>query len=244
MPKAATPGPCRDCGEQQPKLSRERCPRCYTRWWKTQKKNGTFDKFSTVPSVLDRMRPRMSPQPNGCIHWTGQISKYGYGTVSVKGQVTGAHRVSFEQFVGPIPEGLWIDHMCHNGDTSCLGGNGCMHRRCVNPEHLKLATPRENQHRSHLTAASKTACVNGHPFTEENTYLRPDGKGRGCRTCTQIRARRQRKGKAPRKVLAFCKRGHEMTEENTYLYGNRRICRECGRESDRRRYWQKKDATS
>jgi len=134
--------------------------------------------------------------------------------------------------------------MCHNGDTSCLGGNGCLHRRCVNPQHLGPVTPRENQHRSHLTSASKTVCANGHPFTEENTYYRPRGQGRCCRECTRIRALAKRQKKPPREPLEFCKNGHRMTEENIYQYGNRRICRECRREADRRSYWRSKQADS
>ncbi|WP_405561654.1 HNH endonuclease signature motif containing protein [Streptomyces canus] len=187
------------------------------------------------------MRPRMAPQSNGCIHWTGHISQQGYGVVSVKGSMTPAHRVSYELHIGPIPEGAWIDHACHNGDTSCRGGDSCLHRRCVNPQHLEPVTPRENQHRSHLTAASKMACVNGHPFTEENTYYRPDGKGRQCRECIRTRARRNHKRKPPRERLKECKNGHPMTEQNTYHYGNRRICRECRREADRRQYWRSKE---
>jgi hypothetical protein len=182
----------------------------------------------------------MAPQPNGCVYWTGRISKQGYGIISVKGQMTNAHRVSYELHVGPIPDGAWIDHVCHNGDTSCLGGDGCLHRRCVNPEHLEPVTPKENQHRSHLTEASKTECINGHPFTVENTYLRPDGQGRVCRECIRTRARLRYQKKPPRGPLEECKRGHRMTEENTYQYGNRRHCRECRREADRRKYWRDK----
>lgn len=235
-----TPGYCSDCGEHQPKLCRGMCTRCYARWHRVQKKTGTLNKFETVPSVLDRMRPRMERRPNGCIAWTGTISKEGYGMVSADGRMVGAHRVAYEHLVGPIPEGAWIDHACHNQDQSCQGGATCQHRRCVNPDHLEPVTPHENQHRSHLTQASKNACVNGHPFTEENTYLRPDNGSRACRECYRLRARKAYQKKPPRGPLEECKRGHRMTEENTYLYGNRRICRQCRREADKKTYWRAK----
>lgn len=186
------------------------------------------------------MQAKMAPQPNGCIHWAGRISKEGYGYVSVRGASKPTHRVAYEIHFGPIPEGAWIDHTCHNGDMSCLGGKTCLHRRCVNPQHLEPVTPRENQHRSHLTAASKTACVHGHPFTEENTYLRPDGTGRQCRQCTRAREQRRERKSPPRLPIEACKKGHRFTAENTYLYENRRYCRECKRERERQQYWRKK----
>lgn len=229
MARPTTPGFCRDCGEHRPTLNRDRCPNCYMHWWNQQK-----------ASVLARMQAKMAPQPNGCIHWTGRISKEGYGYVGVKGTTKPTHRVAYELHVGPIPEGIWIDHACHNGDMSCLGGSTCLHRRCVNPQHLEPVTPRENQHRSHLTDASKTACVHGHPFTAENTYLRPDGKGRCCRECIRAREKQRERKKSPRPPAEACKRGHRFTAENTYMYGNSRHCRECRRECDRQRYWREK----
>lgn len=237
---ARRPGPCKDCEKPQPKLSRDRCPTCYSRWLKAQKRAGTFVKGSSKPSLRDRFESKLSPQPNGCIHWTGAISKVGYGQTSDKGVQRSAHRVAYELFVGPIPDGICIDHACHNGDTTCAGGNDCLHRRCVNPAHLEPATPRENQHRSHLTFASRDTCMRGHAFTEENTYLRPDGKGRQCRQCTSTRIEKARKAKAPRRRLKQCRRGHPMTEENTYVYGNRRICRQCRRDADKVNYLRQK----
>lgn len=229
MARSATPGFCIACGEHRPKLNHSRCPRCYTGWWNQQK-----------ASVLERMRAKMDPQPNGCIHWTGRISKEGYGYVGVKGTTKPTHRVAYEIAFGPIPEGAWIDHTCHNGDTSCSGGYTCLHRRCINPEHLEPVTPRENQHRSHLTAASRAECVHGHPFTQENTYLRPDGKGRHCRECIRAREQKRERASSPRLPIEACKNGHSFTVENTYQYGNRRHCRECKRERERQQYWRKK----
>lgn len=54
------------------------------------------------------------------------------------------HRFMYERFVGPIPDGYVVDHLCHNADQSCAGGSTCAHRRCANPDHLGAVTQRGN----------------------------------------------------------------------------------------------------
>jgi hypothetical protein len=78
---------------------------------------------------------------NGCWEWTGAKMPTGYGHF----QGTTAHRASYEMFVGPIPEGLHVDHLC-------------MNKSCVNPAHLEPVTPAENNRRAHE--------VNGGPDDE------------------------------------------------------------------------------
>lgn len=89
-----------------------------------------------------------------------------------------AYRWSYEHFVGPIPEGLQIDHLCRNP-------------RCVNPEHLEPVTARENVRRgtSHIAQLMDTThCPRGHELFGDNLYIGLDG-GRRCKTCRLDRTR-------------------------------------------------------
>ena len=130
-----------------------------------------------------------------------------------------AHRVSYELFRGPIPDGLQIDHLCRI-------------RHCVNPDHLEAVTQRENILRGtspSAKAAARDACINGHPYTPENTKLfRGD---RQCRTCqlTWHRQNRRKLGKPlGNKFKTHCVNGHPFDEVNTYINKNGgRRCRKC-----------------
>lgn len=87
---------------------------------------------------------------DGCWPWRGDTLK-GYGILSsgtggVKRSIR-AHRLSYALMAGVIPDGLTIDHMCHDSSV-CAGGVDCPHRRCVNPAHLELATVADNARRS------------------------------------------------------------------------------------------------
>lgn len=131
---------------------------------------------------------------SACIPWTGAIAKTGYGTLGSRY----AHRLAYEQHVGPIPVGMCIDHLCHTSDESCTGGPTCRHRRCVNPEHLEVVTRGENNRRGRGWAgkASQTHCRHGHEFTPENTYRNP----RGTRQCKACRRRALRDNYARKKA--------------------------------------------
>lgn len=122
--------------------------------------------------------------PNGCWEFTGYILPSGYGQL---GRNVGAHRVAWEVANGrPVPAGLVVDHQCHNRDPCCVASRNCLHRRCVNPAHLEAVPSRANILRGKGLApanAAKTHCDNGHAFTLDNIYYRPDRFGRVCRTC-------------------------------------------------------------
>lgn len=111
-----------------------------------------------------------------CWLWTGPLSDSGYGLLIEKrgGSQTNhrAHRWSYEHHVGPIPDGLVIDHLCRV-------------RHCVNPLHLEPVTSAENIRRGVSFNGSKTHCKRGHEFTEANTGYQ-NGGYRYCRTCKQL----------------------------------------------------------
>lgn len=116
-----------------------------------------------------------------CWLWSGRIREDGYAEIDVGNKSPFAHRVAYELTVGPIPEGMEIDHKCHNIDILCIGGKACQHRRCVNPAHLEAVVPSVNTRRAH---ARKTHCRFGHPYTEENVIVRKtENNTRKCRIC-------------------------------------------------------------
>lgn len=114
---------------------------------------------------------------DGCWEWTaGLRNGEGYGNFHLRGRNCAAHRVSYAEFVGPIPEGADLDHLCRN-------------RRCVRPSHLEPVTRKENLHRGQGVAAknkAKTHCPQGHPYDAENTVTHTHRTGsvmRYCRIC-------------------------------------------------------------
>lgn len=105
--------------------------------------------------------------------WTASLIR-GYGQFRVNHRPAYAHRYAYEHLVGPVPEGLELDHLCRV-------------RRCVNPDHLQPVTHRQNVLRGDSPTADnavKTHCPTGHPYDEANTYRRDDGH-RKCRACNR-----------------------------------------------------------
>lgn len=130
--------------------------------------------------ALKRFWPKVSRQPNGCWLWLAHKTPKGYGQFGDERlRVTRAHRWAYRTFVGDIPKGRVLDHLCQNPS-------------CVNPEHLEPVTPRENAYRSKVWMngyryqKAKTHCPQGHPYDEVNTITDKDGH-RACRTCRRLR---------------------------------------------------------
>ena len=114
-----------------------------------------------------------------CWLWTGTKNDKGYSYFRLRGKSRRAHRVAYEHFVGPIPAGLVIDHLCRN-------------RGCVNPAHLEPVTVKVNTARGPHSNESKTHCKHGHPLHGDNLKLRDRGDyiERVCRTCIKQRNRK------------------------------------------------------
>ena len=139
--------------------------------------------------ILERMMDKFTVN-DGCWEWTGATNGRGYGTIRKGRAVDGmvyAHRVMYEELIGPIPDDLEIDHLCRN-------------RSCVNPEHLEPVTAQENVLRGDTIAAhnvAKTHCPSGHPYSGDNLYVYPSGDRR-CMACHRV-SNRKWKANAKRK---------------------------------------------
>ena len=123
-----------------------------------------------TPSEYTRWDAKIAypDDPDACWIWTARKTPDGYGQLKIGGRAGRpiyAHRLSYEHFIGPIPRGLTLDHLCRNPS-------------CVNPNHLEPVTNQENVKRAH-----ELECRNGHIRTPENTYL-----WRGYRFCKECRA--------------------------------------------------------
>jgi hypothetical protein len=120
---------------------------------------------------LIRFKAKYKVTKSGCWEWTA-CKIQGYGSFSYNCKKIGAHVYAYTHFVGPIPEGLELDHLCRNPG-------------CVNPAHLEPVTPKVNVMRSENWAAlnaKKTYCKRGHPLIPENLQIK-----NGHRICLECR---------------------------------------------------------
>jgi hypothetical protein len=146
--------------------------------------------------VLERFWEKVL-KTDGCWIWQGTMRDDGYGLFSVTGVSFRAHRIAYEIEVDSIPEGMTLDHTCHNADPNCIAGSKCPHRRCVNPAHLEPATLEENTERGKRgdLFRRRTHCRRGHPRIEANIYRPPNAPNMPhcipCRRIYDARRRRQ-----------------------------------------------------
>ena len=124
---------------------------------------------------------------DSCWIWLGPKDRQGYGRFRVSPTSNGpAHRYAYELLVGPIPDGLTLDHVYPR----------CQNKACVRPTHLEPVTGAVNYQRF---KATRTHCKRGHEFTPENTYIDKIG-ARQCRKCSaekQARYRAARRADTP-----------------------------------------------
>lgn len=170
-------GTCSQCGGEIGRRNRSgMCKSCGFRIM-TSKTTAPMERFMVKVAVDD---------DSGCWLWIGPLRNQGYGQFALPQKRTvSAHRWAYEQFVGPIPHGLTIDHACNV-------------RRCVNPDHLRPMTLRDNLligggMSIPRILKSRTLCPYGHAYDEVNTGLDKDGR-RYCRAC-KTRRRHERAAK-------------------------------------------------
>lgn len=169
----------------------------------TQRRQSVMPRQLTI--TLAKIKQSCIITESGC--WEKRrVKPKRYGHFRINGLLTRAHRAAWECANGPVPPGLYVCHRCNN-------------KRCVNPDHLYLATHRQNcidagrdgllsrptgpRGATKLNAAKET-CDHGHPFSSQNTYVRQSGK-RGCRECQrklQQKYREKNRALLRRKALA------------------------------------------
>lgn len=195
------------------------------------------------PRLPQRFWSKVKVNPDtGCWEWQRSTFKDGYGQFSTA-ITTGsgrknwyAHRYAYVHLVGPVPDGLDLDHQCHNRDPNCAGGQECAHRRCVYPiAHVEPATVQQNLGRSRHTLNSinlaKTCCgICGGPYE-----FHKDGR-RFCRACAHVasakyghrkRTAQRAAERAARPPVTHCNNGHDWaTNAGTNARGHR-VCLQC-----------------
>lgn len=117
---------------------------------------------------LSEARPDLGP----CWVWMRKLHHGGYAHApDAEGRTAQVHRLVYRELVGPIPDGLQLDHLCRV-------------RHCCRPSHLEPVTQAVNLLRGEGVCAKnarKTHCKRGHPFDVVNTIITKNG--RTCRTC-------------------------------------------------------------
>ena len=97
-------------------------------------RNGELETRDTMQGWTIREKLSSAAQEtteSGCILWGRALNRSGYGIIRVRNKVWTVHRLTYTEYVGPIPDGLVVRHKC---DV----------RSCFNLDHLELGTPADN----------------------------------------------------------------------------------------------------
>lgn len=173
---------------------------------------------------LDRFWKNIN-KTDSCWDWIGAKNSRNYGVMHYKNKRVLAHRLSYRLFKGEIPDGLIILHKCNRSV-------------CVNPEHLKAGTFKENVQdafnagtfhpelyilKTHKKRREQQFCKYAHEFTEENTRIVKTTRGGTARQCKECAKKRLKNGRT------HCPEGHEYNKENTGYENNgkKRYCKVC-----------------
>lgn len=126
---------------------------------------------------------------SGCWEWPNYKIPTGYGRLMWRGSVQQAHRVAYELFVGPIPEGHHVHHACGN-------------RGCVNPEHLETMAQSDHStiHASEHRLRVGGTCKNGHDLDDATLVVRSDSNGRERLRCIECERAAWRRRDAKRRA--------------------------------------------
>lgn len=173
MNETMTDRECAESGCLSPVRTRGLCNRHYQR---ARIEAGGFPRLTDFERFWSRID--FGSSSGDCWTWT-LTTRVGYGAFSLKHRYYSVHRLTFEEFIGPIPDGYVIDHLCRN-------------TRCCNPFHLEAVTSGENVLRgTGITAAlvRSDTCGRGHAYSEDNTVITKSG-WRKCRTCRREAWRR------------------------------------------------------
>ena len=174
---------------EKPVNSRGWCKMHWTRWDRHGDPLIVYPFKRSARPLADRFWPKVNkdgplsdfaPHLGPCWLWTSTKDKRGYGYIGEggrRGRSRSAHQIAYELVVGPIPEGLELDHLC-------------MVPSCVRPDHLEPVTHEENIRRATEAGRNhntqKTVCPQGHAYEGDNLVINSMGR-RECRICKRQR---------------------------------------------------------
>jgi hypothetical protein len=154
----------------------------------------------TRPTLQERFDSRISGADPECVLWMGRYDHDGYGRITVmkngKASPQLAHRIAWTLAGRGLVTGMTLDHLCHTNNPSCTGGRECLHRRCVNVNHLEQVTPRTNNARRWLgwrTMFGEGNCSHGHPLSDAVLMKRRNSIYAPCTECANASARRYKR---------------------------------------------------